>query len=355
MKIIELEALRSFAAIYVVFHHTFAKFINSEIFISKFFIFGQEAVMMFFLLSGYVIMLNQSKKDYNFITYFKHRFFRIYTVIIPSLFISYILFSLLNNYWTLNINDLILNLMMLQDKGDLKPGTIVNPIFHNEPLWSLSYEWWFYMIFFVHFILLKKIKNERKTFFYTSTSFTLSLIGIITYYIYFNQVSLFMIYYFIWASGAILYMIFSEKDENRFKHILLLLLFYFILIIIYFYLFLFNSNFTNYVSYPFLQFRHLVSALILIILLIITIKYFKNVLNTKIIQSIMKGFSKLAPISFGIYIIHYPIASYIDSYDINGFVKLSVVIIFTFILSYIIEVLFFKHFIYKRFIKNADK
>ena len=81
-KILEFEFLRGFAAFYVFFHHTVFQFniIEKNSILGKLFSFGQEAVMLFFLLSGYVIALSLMKRKYSFYEYLKHRFLRIYPI-----------------------------------------------------------------------------------------------------------------------------------------------------------------------------------------------------------------------------------------------------------------------------------
>ena len=152
-KILEFEFLRGIAAFYVFFHHTLFQFniIEKNSLLGKLFSFGQEAVMLFFLLSGYVIALSLIKKDYSFSEYFKHRFLRIYPILLFVMIVSIIL-KFLNNDLNIDFYSFIINLLMLQDIGSLKPGTFAEPFLGNSPLWSLTYEWWFYMIFFVHFI-----------------------------------------------------------------------------------------------------------------------------------------------------------------------------------------------------------
>lgn len=55
-KLEKLEAIRGFAAVYVVLHHVLPKTIMMYgINLAVFFRFGQEAVILFFLLLGFVI------------------------------------------------------------------------------------------------------------------------------------------------------------------------------------------------------------------------------------------------------------------------------------------------------------
>jgi len=104
--------------------------------------------MGFFLLSGFVIYYSAHKHlAEGFFSYFKKRFVRIYSVFIPLLIVVWFLD---NHYKTQPgfYKELIGNLLMLQDFNYMKPGVIVPTVFGIFPLWSLSYEWWFYMLFF---------------------------------------------------------------------------------------------------------------------------------------------------------------------------------------------------------------
>ncbi|MDD2451121.1 MAG: acyltransferase [Sulfurovum sp.] len=348
MRIVELEALRGFAAFYIFLHHTFTKYIPCNIYFSKLFIFGQEAVMLFFLLSGYVIALSQFKNNYQFNIYFLHRFLRIYSVVIPAILFSYIIYSHIHESWIVDIKQLILNLSMMQDKPELKPGVIVGPIFHNEPLWSLSYEWWFYMIFFVHYKIIIFFKSQTKL--YILSSFFISLVGIISYKYFYNQVSLFLIYYFIWASGASLYLIHKNDDiQKKSCYFKILIACYFFLTAIYFYIFVYNESISHLINHPILELRHYLSAIILIIMSQVYKKYLNfDVSNFKLI----KIFTKFASISFAFYVIHYPVMLFFDSLDVNGFLKILIMFIVSVIISWIIEISFFKNYIRKNLIGN---
>ena len=215
-KILEFEFLRGIAAFYVFFHHTLFQFniIEKNSLLGRFFSFGQEAVMLFFLLSGYVIALSLIKKDYSFSEYFKHRFLRIYPILLFVMIVSIIL-KFLNNDLNIDFYSFIINLLMLQDIGSLKPGTFAEPFLGNSPLWSLSYEWWFYMIFFVHFIFYKKIFTNIS--FLYSLGFIFSILGLVSYFFFYNQISLIIMYYYIWLSGAIICIIFINKLPNKEK------------------------------------------------------------------------------------------------------------------------------------------
>jgi len=343
MKIIELEALRGFASFYIFLHHTFVKYTGCNEYFAKLFIFGQEVVILFFLLSGYVIGMSQIKNNYSFKIYFKHRFWRIYSIVIPALVISYFIYSYLNQNWSIDLQQLVLNLFMFQDKPELKPGVFVSPLFHNEPLWSLSYEWWFYMIFFVHFKLLKTIEN--KTFFYIISSFIISVIGILSYKLIYNQISLFLMYYYIWASGVSLYLIFSTANSKN-NNISYLLFCYILLILLYGYLFVYSEQLSHYVDHPILELRHYIASFIWILALLFVIRYMKSSIKRNLlIKYSVNIFAKFAPISFAFYILHYPVMLLFDPIMINGYLKILIIFSVTTFLSYLLEILFFRKYI----------
>ncbi|NJN20097.1 MAG: succinyl transferase OpgC [Leptolyngbya sp. RL_3_1] len=68
MKLWRLEAIRGLAALYIVVSHV----LGNEYFFLRF---GQEAVMIFFMMSGFVIEYSfQNSRYQNFKSYFKKRF-----------------------------------------------------------------------------------------------------------------------------------------------------------------------------------------------------------------------------------------------------------------------------------------
>lgn len=148
MKIRQLEAARGGAALYVMMHHAVPR--SLEVFglpIASLFRLGQEAVVVFFLLSGFVIAHSVLRKEFSGPAYLRARFLRIFVPFIPALAIAYLVQSLINGGPVApDLPTLIGNLLMLQDFS-LFPGNVVDTYMGNNPLWSLSYEWWFYMVF----------------------------------------------------------------------------------------------------------------------------------------------------------------------------------------------------------------
>ena len=150
-KLLRLEAVRGLAAFYVVLHHTLPHSYGIAGFNAGVLLrFGQEAVILFFLLSGFVIPYSyRLGSDKSFKRYFQSRFYRIYIPLFFALIISYLSFSCnAGSLQNIDVKTLIGNLFMLQDWGFARPNVIVGSYMDNGPLWSLSYEWWFYMLYF---------------------------------------------------------------------------------------------------------------------------------------------------------------------------------------------------------------
>src|SRR3954451_9552741 len=119
MKFEKLEALRGFAAIYVVIYHLLmpVKLQVAGFDLLFFFRFGQEAVILFFLLSGFVIKYSfERSKDKSFKNYFLKRFTRIYIPLFFVLILSYALQSIAaGKFIGGRTGTLVANIFMLQD------------------------------------------------------------------------------------------------------------------------------------------------------------------------------------------------------------------------------------------------
>ena len=91
-KLEKLEAIRGFAALYVVFFHALPqKIYLFGLNVGVLFRFGPEAVIVFFVLSGFVIKYSwQRSSNKSFRHYFSRRFIRLY---IPLFFIHILFYA----------------------------------------------------------------------------------------------------------------------------------------------------------------------------------------------------------------------------------------------------------------------
>jgi peptidoglycan/LPS O-acetylase OafA/YrhL len=336
-----LEALRAIAAIYVFFHHTLYNFeiLEKGSIIWRLFSFGQEAVIIFFLLSGYVITLSMYKNNYGFITYFKHRLLRIYSVVFIAYLVSFVTYILILKNPFPEFETIIFNLFMLQDKVSFNLGNFaIEPIFNNQPLWSLTYEWWFYMIFFIHYKFAINFSINKNIL----LAFIISSVGISSYYFIPNQFSSILIYYYMWFSGGVLYYIY--KNETIYTKEKFYLLFGFIgLILFYSLLFIVKSEYIASVVFPHIKLRHYISALLFVFILFIFYKPISFILKKRFIEKILLFFIKLAPISFSIYAIHYPIMEVFETIEINKLLKLILTLVITLFFAYLAEIKLYKY------------
>lgn len=332
-KLDKLEALRGIAAIYVILHHTLKNGLNlGGIDFSFIFKFGQEAVILFFILSGFVIEYSFSKsKDHSFKTYFLKRFLRIYLPLFCVFGLNYLIFFCGDKIIEFSLFNFIGNILMLQDVSSLKPNVIVNTFLGNLPLWSLSYEWWFYMLYFP---IVKFFKNKSSNFVY--------LIGIcsaITYLYYPNFLNRELFYFVIWWSGVVLARVYVNNNEIKFNDLKSLFSSLFIIIII-----LTVNVFLNYKGgtvglSPILELRHFIFSFVIIL---VALGWYK--LKWIGFNFTIGIFKKVAPISFGLYISHYFLisnASYLDSLIFDKNIKLLIYILNCVLFSYLIERIFY--------------
>jgi len=224
----------------------------------------------------------------------------------------------------------MLNFIMLQDISALKPGVFTEPLFGNSPLWSLSYEWWFYMLFFIHFI-------------FYNIALIISLFGLITYFYFYNQISLILMYYYIWFSGAFILFALVNKQLNT-KVIYTISFSYLLVILLYVSLFIYNKSIASIGVHPILELRHYsVALLILLFGIFFYKKIYVNIKNNYLYTKVIYYSSLLAPISFSFYVFHYPIKNYFQSFtEYNNVLLLFITLSITVIFSYIVEVKLYK-------------
>jgi peptidoglycan/LPS O-acetylase OafA/YrhL len=149
------------------------------------------AVLIFFLLSGYLITYSSSRKlsssDYSYSHFFTDRFSRIYTAFVPAILLVLMLDAVsiylspetYSFYESFNLRTFFANLFMLQDfpsPGPLKSWA-VDSFGSALPFWTLAIEWWIYLWFgFLVFVLYKKKKFSFKLL------FVLGLLSIVPFY-----------------------------------------------------------------------------------------------------------------------------------------------------------------------------
>ncbi len=321
-KLEKLESIRGFASIYVAIGHFILNDNSMPKALLFFFKFGQEAVIIFFILSGFVIFYSFEKsRDKSLISYFVKRFRRIY---FP--FICAIILSILIIKSGLNLKQLIGNLLMLQDYGPAKPGNIVEPFLGNAPLWSLSYEWVFYLIFpFVY----PAIKDSN---FRVHIIGFFCILNLIIYVLFPNHIFLVLSYFIIWWTGLELAeYFFGYKDKKNVTTLVMYYVFILVILTIVCYVYHRSNSHIEIGFYPYLVLRHIGFAFLCLFLSL----YLTSI--TKKFAGLLKPFKYVAPISYSIYILHYPIL--IEAhFNLPTYIELPIKILLLIGLSYLIEI-----------------
>ncbi|MBX3110732.1 MAG: acyltransferase [Fimbriimonadaceae bacterium] len=322
-KIQLLEGMRGLAAVYVFIGHLFLeRFGFRDTKFAPLFQFGQEAVMVFFLLSGFVIYYSVANKPkIAFGEYFRKRFLRIYPI--------YVLALVLTLFLTPKNGELWANLLMLQDFKTAKPGVWFATLGGNSALWSLSYEWWFYMLFFPIYRFVPDAKQRV-------VAYSLAAAGLALYVVVPNQISLFLAYFAIWWTGVEI-----ARANRRGERLSLarqwpgvaMLAASSAVFLVWTAVAKGQGQPIKLGFHPFLEARHFGSALAIVVVASMVSAKGKAGLDR-----VLRPFTKLAPASYAIYVLHMPLvvhAAYLDF--LPAAVALPAYAAVLFIVSFVVE------------------
>lgn len=151
---IYLDLVRFIAAVLVVIYHSNLRYIIADIVPAS--DYAHSAVMVFFVLSGYVIAYITETKENTPRKYWISRAARIYSVAIPALILTLLVDNVgeafqpsfyegrtTHDYWLLRIATSMLFLNEV--------WSISIMAFSNIAYWSLNYEIWYYVLFAIVF------------------------------------------------------------------------------------------------------------------------------------------------------------------------------------------------------------
>ncbi|SMC96006.1 acyltransferase family protein [Pedobacter africanus] len=312
MKVVKLEAIRGFVAFYVVIHHLILftpLYSSTPEFLKLLFRFGREAVLIFFLLSGFVICLSMQKngKD-SFYRYFKKRFLRIYPILLMTFLLSTVVFWANGYQFSFtDVKNLVGNLLQFQRMED-EPGFKLPTFLNNYPLWSLAYEWWFYMLFFPLFHLFRKMGGNRKL----RGIYTLTAIAVVAWLLFLvlpDHFFLVLNFFLLWWAGYYCAEIYLESGTFSWKDLLPVLgsLFFLSALIglpVAKALLLDHKSIAQINSqYPLTNYLyHFVEAFLFILIGKIWWQF-----KLYGFDFLLGAFARLAPISYALYVVHFPI------------------------------------------------
>jgi peptidoglycan/LPS O-acetylase OafA/YrhL len=298
-KLRELDCLRGFAASYVFLGHLIIAHLGvTQPLVRMFFQFGQEAVMIFFLLSGFVIAYSV-REGMPLRSYLILRARRIYPIYLAALAIAYACASFKQGQWAaIRGHDLLGNLLMLQDLSFLKPGVWFDSYQGNLPLWSLSYEWWFYMLF----IPMERCIGPR---FRAPTVAAVSMGALAWYWLAPAQPALYLLYFMIWWVGVEICRAYRTQLPLARPLVVPLAMLALVTAALGARVACaptVDHHAESYGADPFLPFRHFLAACAIIAVGLVWRRF-----ALRGFMAIFSIFSRLAPISYALYVIHYPI------------------------------------------------
>jgi peptidoglycan/LPS O-acetylase OafA/YrhL len=172
MKKIYLEFFRGVSSVFILFWHII--FLAPTGRPTRFTAYwGTDALMMFFMLSGIVINLTESKKPRSSGEFLANRFIRIYPLFAAGVFLAFL--ALIVTHSQIPSPKVIAGNFLLVSTMKDYMGYIVPSIQSNLPVWSLSFECAFYVLF-----ALTIGRNQKKAL---SCWFIMSLIALPLYYL----------------------------------------------------------------------------------------------------------------------------------------------------------------------------
>ncbi|MEQ1794896.1 MAG: acyltransferase [Nitrospira sp.] len=148
---IYLDLVRFLAALLVFVHHLAYERITGTA-LGQVGMFGEDAVMIFFVLSGYVIAYVATQKENAPREYFASRFARLYSVVVPTLILT-VLFDYLGQRFDAALyegrsNDSYPWMRALVSMSFANQFWFSDiRYFSNVPYWSISFEFWYYVLF----------------------------------------------------------------------------------------------------------------------------------------------------------------------------------------------------------------
>ena len=272
---------------------------------------GHEAVMVFFVLSGYFVGggVLRAAANFSWNRYLTARLTRLWVVLIPCLAITFGMDQVLKHVspdvlsgvhyaswhsgpkvgeYSAGVSTLLANILFLQ--------TIISPVFGtNSPLWSLANEFWYYILFPLIVIeLLKSTSMQLRVFYFALLA---GIAWCLPTSILFGFV--------IWNLGVAVYVLqakFKALTENRVPFALLFGLLTFGLSLIY-------AKSKTLIPIFGVCSDLLVGASFAILCLVLTAKSFPTLRLPKLAYLVRE----LSEMSYSLYVCHFPLVVFVAS------------------------------------------
>lgn len=299
---------------------------------------GYLAVCVFFVLSGYLSCISAFKKDkFNLLDYYKNKIKKLYLPLLIVVFITIFVISLSNNLWlslkpeTTSVLFGYNNFYQINANADYFASHIESPFIH---FWYIAILLQFDLIFPFVYLIFKKLGDKTNEMIPCNISIILSVLFSIYFYKMSIDSNITIIYYdtscrlFSLLFGFTLGLIHSYYKNLTFKfktstNRIIFYSYLFILIL----LFIMIGSDSKFFA-PAMILTSLISCRLIDYG---TISYNnKNNFSSKIINF----FSNL---SYEIYLVQYPVIYLFQNININNYLKIIIMTICIFLVSYIIN------------------
>jgi peptidoglycan/LPS O-acetylase OafA/YrhL len=292
-RLYQLECLRGLAALYVVLFHAFVPVLTAISFkLTAPFRMGQEFVFVFFVISGFAVHYSvRVRAAFDLGHYIRSRIWRIYPIFLFALALSYACYCLAKGHLVYPDWPVLLgNIVMQQDEWTRIPSYM-----GDVPLWSLSYECLYYAAYALAMVFLAE-RCRRPAF------LIVGLLGCAATCIepsHFAKVAMYAVVWWagvelcevhlgastrglLWPVGVMLAMVAALVVRARFG--------------------LIPSPAGDGIggAFPIREIRNLLAGIATVAVIVIWAK-----LNWR--GFFLQPFAYLAPISYGLYVVHYPI------------------------------------------------
>lgn len=335
-RLMLLDGLRGAASFYVFLHHYVRHGMDRAGGLPKFFVFGQAAVMLFFLLSGFVIHYATFGRDshLSFRSYFIRRFRRVFPIFAFALLAAYLAACVVARKWVdPQLTELCLNLLQLQDRFRSE-GHWALPYMRNWPLWSLAYEWWFYMLYFPVQRLLQHAPQRQQ-----HLAFVISLVGVATNLAWPNPLSHVASYFSLWWFGVELarsYLLDGKICFSRLRFSMLALV-ALTLLMAALTLGRASSEGLDWYRHPAITLRHFATTLGIIGVGWLWYRTGARGFVGRLSHGLLRPFGLVAPFSYALYVLHLPLIAAFSHVGLRGAGALPLVMAGTFFCSWLLE------------------
>ncbi|MCZ4313799.1 acyltransferase [Comamonadaceae bacterium G21597-S1] len=143
-----LDLVRFVAAVLVYLWHSNQRFLTADVLPAS--NYGHSSVIVFFVLSGFVIAFVTDTKEKTWPSFTASRFSRVYSVAVPTLIVTLVL-DAVGRVLAPEIYDYPFDHFLIRLASGLLMANEVWFVsittFSNVPYWSICYEWWYYVTF----------------------------------------------------------------------------------------------------------------------------------------------------------------------------------------------------------------